>query len=261
MKVPAAIYLTLGVLGLAAVLLIPLVIYRSGSPALPIWQSLASPGPLSSAHAFLGGRCESCHAPNKPIVAASCMTCHATESLVLGKQSTAFHSTVGNCAGCHIEHRGTAVRPIIIDHSVLTAFGFRAAHSGAVVGQPATSDAAVLRHFLESVTGDASVADTQVLDCASCHAFRDRHKGYFGQQCADCHKTETWKIAGYLHPSPKSQECAQCHQAPPSHYMMHFEMMDRMISGRMDAGVEQCFACHQTDSFNDIKGAGWVKMH
>lgn len=261
MKLPAAIYLTLAVLGLAAVLLVPLVIYRSGTPALPIWPTLTSPGPLSSAHAFLGEHCESCHTPNKPIAAVSCITCHAPEPLLLAKQSTAFHATVGECGGCHIEHRGATTRPIAMDHSALTAAGFKATHSGTVIGKSATPDAVALQHFLAGVTGDTSVADAEVLDCASCHAFRDKHRELFGKQCADCHKTETWKIAGYLHPSPKSQECVQCHQAPPSHYMMHFEMMDKMISGQKNARVEQCFACHQTDSFNNIKGAGWFKMH
>jgi hypothetical protein len=261
MKLPTAIYLTLGVLGLAATLFVPVVIYRSGSPALPIWQTVASPGPLSAAHAFLGERCESCHTPNKPIAAVSCITCHAPEALLLGKQSTSFHSNIEACAGCHVEHRGAATRPVAMVHSVLTAAGFKAAHSGSLLGKSKTSETLALRHYLAGITGDETVADVQTLDCASCHAFRDRHKGLFGQNCADCHKTETWKITGYLHPSSKSEECVQCHQAPPSHYMMHFEMMDKMISGQKNARVEQCFACHQTDSFNNIKGAGWVKVH
>lgn len=43
--------------------------------------------------------------------------------------------------------------------------------------------------------------------------------------------------------------------------MMHFEMMDKTITGEKSARVEQCFACHQTDSFNNIKGVGMVKVH
>ena len=53
----------------------------------------------------------------------------------------------------------------------------------------------------------------------------------------------------------------QCHQAPPSHYMMHFEMMDRTITGQEHARVEQCYLCHQTDAWNNIKGVGWFKHH
>ncbi len=43
--------------------------------------------------------------------------------------------------------------------------------------------------------------------------------------------------------------------------MMHFAMMDQKITGQSGARVEQCYLCHQTGSFNDIKGVGWFKMH
>ncbi|MCB4824912.1 cytochrome c3 family protein [Roseicella aerolata] len=51
-------------------------------------------------------------------------------------------------------------------------------------------------------------------------------------------------------------DCAQCHQALPSHYMM-LRMMTRQESAR----VEQCYLCHQTDSWNSIKGVGRFDMH
>lgn len=260
-KLTAALYVALGVLGLVAVVLVPVVITRSGTPALPIWPTLASPGPLSAAHAFLGTHCESCHTPDRGIRAASCITCHAPDALVLAKQSTAFHATIGECRGCHVEHQGLVVRPITMDHSVLVEIGLRTAHAGVIPGQPAPADAAAVRHFLAGVTGSGPATDGEGLDCASCHSFRDKHQGLFGEQCANCHATQTWKIAGFLHPSPRSQDCNQCHQAPPSHYMMHFGMMDQGITGQRNARVEQCYLCHQTDSFNDIKGAGWLKMH
>lgn len=261
LKITAAIYLTLGILGLAAAVLVPVVISRSGTSVLPIWVSTASPGPLSSAHAFLGAQCESCHTPNQGIKAASCITCHAADALALAKQSTAFHATIGECQGCHVEHQGAAVRPIKIDHSVLIEAGLRAARDSIPPGSPAATGMEALRRSLAVVTGHGPVNIGEVLECASCHSFRDKHRTLFGQQCADCHATETWKIAGFLHPSPKSQDCNQCHQAPPSHFMMHFSMMDQKITGQSSARVEQCYLCHQTDSFNAIKGVGWFKMH
>ena len=261
LKITGAIYLALGVLGLAVALLVPVVVYRSGSSALPIWRSVASPGPLSTAHAFLGEQCESCHTPNQGIKAASCVTCHAPDALALAKQSTAFHVTIGECRGCHVEHQGAEVRPIKMDHLVLIEAGLRSARTGTSPGQPAATGMDALRRSLAAVPGNVPVKIGEVLDCASCHGFRDKHRALFGQQCADCHATETWKIAGYLHPSPKSQDCNQCHQAPPSHFMMHFAMMDQTITGQSNARVEQCYLCHQTDSFNAIKGVGWFKMH
>ena len=261
MRIGTALLVALGTIVFAIALIVPLVIYRSGSAALPFWGAAASPGPLSSAHAFIGQQCEACHTPNQGIAAASCITCHAPDALVLAKQSTAFHATIGECRGCHIEHQGSDVRPIRIDHSVLTAVGVRAAHAGELPGQPKADGLTAVRHFLAGATGDGPATDAAALDCVSCHGTRDRHQGWFGTQCADCHATETWKVAGYLHPSPKSQECNQCHKAPPSHYMMHFDMMDKGMTGQANARVEQCFLCHQTDSFNAIKGVGWIKMH
>jgi hypothetical protein len=43
--------------------------------------------------------------------------------------------------------------------------------------------------------------------------------------------------------------------------MEHFIMMDQMIAGQDRATVTQCFMCHRTDAFNDIKGIGWFKHH
>ena len=279
-KITSAIYLALGVLGLAAAILVPVVIYRAGSIALPVWTAAASPGPLSAAHGFLNSQCESCHTPQRGIEAASCLTCHTTDAPVLAKQSTAFHATVQECGGCHIEHRGAAIRPTEVDHTLLARLGWQKAIDGSSPTWPKNDTTAMseIRHFLAGVTGGHPVSDTDALDCFACHSNRNPHRdgtsagccgpassgtvgSLFGRECADCHATATWKIAGYKHPSPRSEDCAQCHQPPPSHNMGHFEMISKTIAGQMSARVEQCHLCHQTDAWNDIKGAGWYKHH
>jgi hypothetical protein len=100
-----------------------------------------------------------------------------------------------------------------------------------------------------------------VLNCAACHGTKDRHVGLFGQDCAQCHRTATWAIIEFRHPSPRSTDCAQCHQAPPSHYMEHFHMVSMRVAGKPHAKVSQCFLCHETTAWNDIKGVGWFKHH
>ena len=261
MKLATVLYATLAALGVAAAVLVPLAAHRSGSSSVPFLQAAVSPGPLSAAHAFLGTQCESCHTPGKGIVAASCLTCHAADMPVLAKQSTAFHATIGECRGCHLEHQMGDARPVKMDHAVLTQVGLRA--SGDLAGPPlaGTTDALAVRHFLAGVTGDRLATDTQALDCKSCHAFRDVHQTFFGRGCADCHGVDTWKVLGFVHPSPRSEDCGQCHNPPPSHRMMHFAMMDQGITGQRGTRVEQCYACHQTDAWNDIRGVGWFKMH
>lgn len=104
-------------------------------------------------------------------------------------------------------------------------------------------------------------ANESLLSCAACHQTKDRHQGFFGNDCAQCHVTKQWTITEFRHPSVRSTECAQCHKPPPSHTMMHFPMMSARIAGQPNARVHQCFLCHQTTSWNDIRGKGWFKHH
>jgi hypothetical protein len=99
------------------------------------------------------------------------------------------------------------------------------------------------------------------LNCVSCHATKDRHQGLLGTNCVQCHATTQWTVSEFRHPSSRSTNCAQCHLAPPSHNMMHFSMMSAPIARQPNAKVNQCYLCHQTTSWNDIKGVGMVKHH
>lgn len=210
-----------------------------GETKTSIWNTAVSPGPLSAAHASLNNKCETCHTPNQGIVAAKCITCHASTPELLMNPVTSFHANLSDCRGCHTEHLGNKVRPIHMNHAALERIALKH-HSGP--HWQATQNAASL-------------------NCQSCHAFQDKHHEFFGKQCAACHTTNSWKIPGYLHPSPTSTNCSECHKAPPSHRMMHFEMVDQFVTHEEGARFDQCYMCHKTDSFNDIKGVGWYKMH
>lgn len=258
MNVRAFVYticVTLAVAGTAA---ISVALYRDGSLAVSGWTDAVLPGSLSQKHAFLSDKCESCHTPTKGIEAAACISCHTTAAADLGKQSTAFHATSKECRGCHLEHKGST-RPTRMDHATLLrigAFPQDPTISARTIGEQMAAD---LKEFLRlPKSGEREKAS---LDCANCHSNREPHRGLFGRDCTSCHELDSWRIARFLHPSPASKDCAQCHQAPPSHYMEHFVMMDKMITGQEHATVNQCFLCHRTDSFNDIKDIGWYKHH
>lgn len=266
MRPVTLIYALLSAAGLAVSIAVPLTMSRSGSADIPLWTTVASPGPLSTAHTIFGERCEACHTPARGATAEACLTCHATAAPeLLSKPSTAFHASVNECAGCHSEHRGQNRRPITMDHALLVAIGHARAATGMLGnGSRFAHYVAWIRAQLNSAGSAPKPLESGSLvslDCAGCHTNRDVHRTLFGWECQSCHNVVAWTIAGFRHPSPLSQECAQCHQAPPSHYMMHFEMMDRMMTGQAGARVEQCYLCHQTDSFNNIKGVGWFKMH
>jgi len=234
------------------------------------WLSMASPGPLSEAHAFLTANCVACHAPIGASDAANCIACHADNETLLQRQPTAFHAAVDRCADCHVEHGGRGRRPTEMRHEVLTAVALRLLDAADDGTRSPIEELRwrVVQTIAErrgvQVDSSASLGVTPpeaVLLCTSCHGNQDRHVGYFGVRCEQCHSTASWTIVGFQHPSPRSRECEQCHRAPPSHYMEHFSMVSMRAARQTEARVEQCYLCHQTTAWNDIVGVGRYKHH
>lgn len=231
---------------------------------VPLSQRQVSPGRLSAAHASLETNCASCHTPLRSANAAKCIACHATSTALLQRQPTAFHATIETCSTCHVEHQGDSVRPVTMDHIRLANIGLERVRQDSE--NPSNRR---LLNWLRQHKSSAPIDDTHprvtsaeaALNCASCHGTKDRHQKLFGEDCASCHATASWTIADFQHPSPRSTDCVQCHRAPPSHYMMHFQMVSQAVARVPDARVDQCFRCHQTTSWNDIKGVGWYKHH
>ncbi len=231
------------------------------------WQRMASPGDLSIAHRFLEHNCAACHTSVKGVEPANCIVCHANNAAVLQRQPTAFHADISSCSECHREHRGLHERPTQMDHTALSRIGKRQLISNP---DPESEDRLIGDYFQNWIKQHESkgtaghpdlTAQEMILDCAACHGNKDRHFGLFGQDCAQCHGSVAWTIPEFRHPPPTSLDCAQCHQAPPSHYMGHFKMISATVAGKPHARVDQCFLCHQTTSWNDIKNVGWYKHH
>lgn len=229
------------------------------------WQHMATPGELSQAHAFLEQDCNACHTPGKGVEAVNCTVCHAADLAILQRQPTGFHADIGNCSACHREHRGRQAPMSAMDHSTLAGIGLRQLEGNANL----TAESAQIGAWLKQAGGPAEIirahppitAAEAMLDCRACHQNDDRHFGLFGTDCASCHATATWNLAEFRHPSATSMDCAQCHQAPPSHYMGHFNMISRKVAGKPRAEVSECYTCHQTTSWPDIKDVGWYKHH
>ncbi len=242
---------------------------RSSVLSTTSWQRMASPGALSQAHAFLEHDCAACHTSVEGPDAAKCIACHASSESILQRQPTSFHADIGSCRECHLEHRGVVRRPTDMDHAAVATIGLRQLKAA---GQ-STDDSGSLQKQLVSWIDRNGTADRlpslhpeitpyeAVLNCAMCHANQDRHFKLFGQDCGQCHSTSKWTNAKFRHPSPRSTDCAQCHQAPPSHYMEHFHMVSMKVADKPHAQVNQCYVCHQTTAWNDIKGVGFYKHH
>lgn len=250
---------TLAVIALIAAALAAVPALRAAS----FWHAFVEPGPLSSAHAFLEDNCMGCHEPVEGVQAARCISCHANETALLQRQPTVFHASIGTCVECHREHDGATSLRSAMNHEALAAIGLRQLASA-----PDGSDAQLLYAHLfahgpvrSSMSGAGITPKEQLLDCFGCHESRDRHTGQFGRECAACHSTVQWTNAQYRHPPPSSTDCAQCHRPPPSHYMGHFEMVSKRVAGVEHAEVAQCYLCHQTTSWNDIKSVGMYDHH
>jgi hypothetical protein len=234
------------------------------------WQRLASPGALSAAHASLEGTCIACHTSVTGVDAVKCIACHANNTSLLQRQPTAFHADITNCRECHVEHQGVNQRPTNMVQTALARIGLQQlADAEKASREPGSGIHVQLLHWIEeqgkAEHGSAGVPsltpEEAVLRCATCHANEDRHFRLFGEDCALCHGTAWWTIAEFRHPSARSLDCAQCHQAPPSHYMEHFRMVSQRVAGKPHAQVNQCYLCHQTTAWNDIKEVGWYKHH
>lgn len=253
-----------------------------------LWQQAVVPGALSQSHAFLSNKCVACHTPVKGVEPALCVSCHADNTALLQRQPTAFHANVQVCSGCHVEHQGTLRMPTTMDHSLLAKAGHEMLRTLGPATQLKSAEIEAATRLSDQIPRreqqaerleapyaevDKNIArelpvshprlgaDESMLGCVSCHATKDRHQGLFGVDCVQCHATKQWTIAQFVHPSARSTECSQCHKPPPSHNMMHFSMMSTPLAGQPDAKVNQCFLCHQTTSWNDIKGVGMVKHH
>ena len=217
------------------------------------WESQVSPGRLSASHAGLETNCAACHTPVTGVEDATCIACHSDDQALVGRQPTAFHANIANCAACHAEHQGVNANLRVMDHEALARIG-----RDLNAGEPAPADQT--NPLLPGSRPLVSPLEAR-LDCTSCHSTKDKHFGSFGQNCASCHATTQWTIPNFQHPSPRSTSCSQCHQAPPSHYMEHFQMVSQRVADQPNAQVNQCNACHQTTSWNDIKGVGFYKHH
>jgi hypothetical protein len=258
------------VAGLVAVAIVLVVLLRDASLGQAVtWQRQASPGPLSAAHAFLGDNCAACHTSVRGVEAANCTVCHANNESLLQRQPTAFHADVGSCRECHPEHQGGQRPPSTMDHAALARIGLRqlgdkndAANESGFLRKQLVARSSRQESGGETASPHQRITPLEAaLNCATCHSNKDRHFKLFGQDCAQCHATAKWTIPEFRHPSPRSTDCAQCHQAPPSHYMGHFHMVSMKVARKEHAQVNQCYLCHQTTSWNDIKGVGWYKHH
>lgn len=197
-------------------------------------------------------RCESCHREEQPALMVAhvaawgedCRACHdgvdrygdafdhaATRFALAGKH------TVAECAACHPDVRtasGFAAAP----ERCADCHGDDDVHKGrygddcgkchdAAGWKPATFDHARTSFPLTGAHVDVACAGCHAAGkyeatptaCVACHPMPDDHRGTFGDDCAGCHGTSTWKGATFDHRFPldhgssRAVACKTCHPA------------------------------------------------
>ena len=198
-------------------------------------QGLASPGPLSSAHARLDAitKCLACHEAGRGLSGRRCLDCHAALAarILAGEGYHAVATRRGTalaCGTCHSEHNGRPFRLVRwqpggtreqFDHrdagwpleGAHPRQRCEACHRAALVGVAAVradSSLSVQRTYLGLGT-----------TCASCHL--DEHRGRTSNRCEDCHNVDQWKPAPRfdhdrtrfsLQGRHRDVPCARCHE-------------------------------------------------
>ena len=197
-------------------------------------QGLASPGPLTTAHARMDdlARCLDCHDAGRELSGRKCLACHVSLAREIAADQgyhagATKHGTALACRTCHSEHNGRPYQMVkwpggrqAFDHHQ-TGWALAGAHA-----KQRCDDCHKASFVVEaSVRSDTSltVAHTYLglgTTCAACHL--DEHRGRVSEQCQDCHDVDAWKLAaGFDHGRTRfpltglhaTVTCDKCHAA------------------------------------------------
>ncbi len=217
-------------------------------------ESVVSPGTVIQGHAKLNNDCKQCHVKfDRGAQDGLCMDCHK-EVREDVKSKNGFHgkSKPQNCRSCHTDHKGSNAKIVNLDTKAfdhnLTDFGLRGKHQ---------TVACEKCHEPQHKYRDAA------LECKSCHAKDDVHKGELGSKCADCHSENLWKPARFDHSKTRfaltqkhvDVKCTQCHKgnnytnAPLTCVACHKK--DDDSKGHKGLYGDKCETCHSATNWKD----------
>jgi hypothetical protein len=225
--------------------------------SVAFWQSFVSPGALALKHKQLEMFCRACHTPFAGVTDANCLVCHPKMERLLNQAATAFHAHVENCKACHREHKGRLARINEMDHNRYAAIGLKLVKADLEIQNNGPPEE--IHYFMQRI--EQTQPPEKALNCVTCHGKEDPHYGYFGDECYACHITLTWSLPDYIHPGESSRDCAQCHKAPPGHWMLKFRKMKMLQEHQKKAPIADCHVCHTTKFWDDIKGMAMHVLH
>jgi len=192
-------------------------------------SSAFTPGPMSHSHAFIGTKCESCHAVKikglelvrfrKKVTDEACLECHQAPA---HKTNQAFTPP---CSSCHTEHTGSQNLRQVASGSCTQCHA-----SGVPDFQPVASFPSRHPEF-RPLQDDARDPGTIALNHQIHMKPIQGPAGVVQLECKDCHRTaadasEPWRFpssaassftpkdmpSGLMLPLTYEQTCAACHQ-------------------------------------------------
>jgi len=180
---------------------------------------------LDGKHALVD--CKNCHLNNIfPGTSKECSSCHNLADAHQGQLGS-------NCAACHSVD---CWKPARFDHN-LASFKLDGKHT---------------QVSCQNCHSNGTYKGTPV-NCSTCHALVDKHKGSFGKYCATCHTTSGWLPAAFDHTLSKFKltgahikiQCVDCH-----------------ANGIYKGTPASCYACHASiDKHNGTFGTSCSTCH
>jgi hypothetical protein len=193
---------------------------------------IASPGPLTRAHAELEGlrSCTRCHElRQKGASAARCLECHAplAERVARG---VGYHGRLRgrDCGACHKEHIGLGADIVRLDTAAFghdsTGFVLRGSHAQTACRachRPEYVSDALVRSYQEGRVLRRTFLGV-ARNCSGCHAEDSPHEAEVSRRgCEECHGESDWTdVAGFDHErtrypltgAHRSVDCGACHE-------------------------------------------------
>ena len=244
-----------------------------------------SPGPLSKAHASLGGptQCTECHGLGVGAPKLKCLECHTDirEHIATNRgfhaQVVVKNSTGKACISCHSEHNGVDFSLIhwepsfqAFDHNK-TGYALEGGHARLSCKQCHTAE-----HIPAPERHNIIVKDLNrtflglTRDCLSCHV--DEHVSQLSKDCTSCHTLTDWKsVPKFNHAKAKYAltgahervACQKCHvrvEGPRPYVKYRGLPFSNCTSCHTDphkgAFPATCQSCHNTVAWKQVRMAG-----
>ncbi|HEY7773080.1 MAG TPA: cytochrome c3 family protein [Marinagarivorans sp.] len=215
------------------------------------FKKLLMPGPVAAGHVEYEKQCDMCHGDDRP---ALCRDCHEEiDADILNEEG--FHGRMAvakelDCLACHSEHLGRDGDIVNFDPDT-----FNHANTDYELTGKHTEVQCSSCHKPSETYREAPS------QCFDCHQKDDNHKGAFGEECSDCHVTDSWKDNRYDHSETefalfgRHEEitCGACHpdqkykNTPTECYACH-------AVNDVHAGVngQECDKCHKVTTWDEL---------